>query len=188
MFGRLQRKASQSVASGPARRASSPAPAIGSQAALRRVQAKLDVSRPDDPAEREADRVADQVMRMIAPGFGAGAESNPNVLSVQRGAQVVTNHRIVYRSCEKHDRRCHHGTPQEVFLVRFRPPGAGRLMARRAVSSSRALGMTSGASAYTMGQRPSSPREQSGLWPILLATKLSWARIGLRRVALRERG
>ena len=31
-----------------------------------RVQAKLAVSAPDDPYEREADRVADQVMRMPA--------------------------------------------------------------------------------------------------------------------------
>jgi len=35
----------------------------------RAIQAKLTVSQPDDPYEREADRVADQVMRMAVPSF-----------------------------------------------------------------------------------------------------------------------
>jgi hypothetical protein len=33
------------------------------------LQAKLTVSRPDDPCEREADRVADEVMRMPEPAL-----------------------------------------------------------------------------------------------------------------------
>src|SRR4029450_3223282 len=45
---------------------------MGNQAVLRlmrsgRLQAKLNVSQPGDMYEREADRVADQVMRMPAP-------------------------------------------------------------------------------------------------------------------------
>lgn len=32
------------------------------------IQAQLKVSQPDDPDEKEADRVADQVMRMPDPG------------------------------------------------------------------------------------------------------------------------
>ena len=44
-----------------------PAP-CGNQALLRRLQAKLKVGSVDDPLEHEADRVADQVMRMPAPG------------------------------------------------------------------------------------------------------------------------
>src|SRR5262245_29669104 len=36
-----------------------------------RLQAKLTVSAPDDPFEREADRVADEVMRMPDPAVGA---------------------------------------------------------------------------------------------------------------------
>lgn len=32
------------------------------------IQAKLDISQPNDPDEQEADRVADRIMRMAAPG------------------------------------------------------------------------------------------------------------------------
>ena len=35
------------------------------------VQAKLSVSSPDDPQEKEADDIADKVMRMPAPGMAA---------------------------------------------------------------------------------------------------------------------
>ena len=43
-------------------------PAIhGNQARLRRIQAKLAIGPVDDPLEREADRIADQVMRMPTP-------------------------------------------------------------------------------------------------------------------------
>ena len=45
-------------------------PAFGNQALLRRLQPKLTVGAVDDPLEREADRVADQVMRMPEPGPG----------------------------------------------------------------------------------------------------------------------
>jgi hypothetical protein len=41
--------------------------AIGNQAALQRLQAKLTISQPGDSAELEADRVAEQVMRMPGP-------------------------------------------------------------------------------------------------------------------------
>ena len=44
----------------------SPAPR-GNQAQLRRLQAKLKVGSVNDPLEHEADRVADQVMRMTVP-------------------------------------------------------------------------------------------------------------------------
>ncbi len=40
---------------------------LGNQALLQRLQAKLTVSQAGDPAELEADRVADQVMRMSEP-------------------------------------------------------------------------------------------------------------------------
>ncbi len=59
-----------------------PAPPRGSAVAARRplfpaprlpVPAKLEVGRVDDPLEREADRVAGQVMRMAAPGVSAAA-------------------------------------------------------------------------------------------------------------------
>src|SRR5262245_43848951 len=40
---------------------------LGNRAVHRFLQAKLTVSHPDDPYEREADRVADTVMRMPEP-------------------------------------------------------------------------------------------------------------------------
>lgn len=43
-------------------------PALGNQATLRRLQPKLTIGAVDDPLEREADAVADQVMRMPTPG------------------------------------------------------------------------------------------------------------------------
>ena len=51
---------------GPAQRPS----AVGNQAALRRLQAKLAVGAADDPLEREADAAAEQVMRTPDPALG----------------------------------------------------------------------------------------------------------------------
>lgn len=45
---------------------------VGNRAAGRVAQAKLAVSRPEDPAEREADRVADRIMRTCAPCAAGG--------------------------------------------------------------------------------------------------------------------
>ncbi len=64
-----------------ARLGAAPLPAAGNQALqrlllARGVQAKLTVSQPGDPWEREADRVADQVTRMPEPG-GAGPAITP---------------------------------------------------------------------------------------------------------------
>jgi hypothetical protein len=58
--------------------------AVGNQAVLRKMQAKLEISQPGDPAEVEADRMADQVMRMpdsatgptgIGPAWTGGSET-----------------------------------------------------------------------------------------------------------------
>ena len=63
--------ASPQAAAAPVRglstRTLSPAP-CGNQAMLRRLQTKLKVGAVNDPLEHEADRVADQVMRMADPG------------------------------------------------------------------------------------------------------------------------
>lgn len=50
---------------------------IGNRAVGRLVQAKLEVGRPGDRFEREADRVADQVMRMPAQNVSAPAAQPP---------------------------------------------------------------------------------------------------------------
>lgn len=47
--------------------------AIGNQAALRRLQAKLTVGAANDPLEHEADAVADKVMRMADPALAVSA-------------------------------------------------------------------------------------------------------------------
>ena len=50
------------------------------------VQAKLEVSKPDDPFEREADAMAGKVMRMPAPGMEDKPQSSPTTVarSIQR--------------------------------------------------------------------------------------------------------
>jgi len=74
----LQRTAATPDAIGPARAAPSRPPSsrgVGNQTHLRRLQAKLRVGAVDDPLEREADAVADTVMRMPDPAsVGATAE------------------------------------------------------------------------------------------------------------------
>jgi outer membrane protein OmpA-like peptidoglycan-associated protein len=51
--------------------AAAPMSFAGNQAALRRLQAKLQVGAVNDPQEREADAFADRVMRMTAPAASA---------------------------------------------------------------------------------------------------------------------
>src|SRR6185295_16965699 len=58
------------------------------------VQAKLTVSQPDDPFEQEADRVADRVMRMDAPGVTvqrmcAGCEEEEELQRKETGSEAV---------------------------------------------------------------------------------------------------
>lgn len=56
------------------------------------VQPKLKIGAVNDPAEVEADRVADQVMRMSAPVAAAAPEApppNPNGPSINGGAPIV---------------------------------------------------------------------------------------------------
>ncbi len=53
------------------------------------VQAKLEVSHPDDPQEKEADAVADNVMRMAEPAGDAGGGEERKDEAVQRSAQVA---------------------------------------------------------------------------------------------------
>jgi len=62
---------------------SAPAP-IGNQARLRKVQPKLPISQPGDPAEVEADRVAGQVMRMPDSGPSLAAGSGGSESAIQR--------------------------------------------------------------------------------------------------------
>jgi outer membrane protein OmpA-like peptidoglycan-associated protein len=56
---------------------------IGNQAVGRLIQAKLQISRPGDKYEQEADRMADQVMRMpgpeVVPGASGAPRESPNI-------------------------------------------------------------------------------------------------------------
>ncbi len=54
-------------------------PMIGNHGVTRRLQAKLNVNVPGDHLEQEADRVADQVMRMPAPGNRVSQSASTNV-------------------------------------------------------------------------------------------------------------
>lgn len=58
------------------------------------VQSKLEVSQPDDPQEKEADSVADSVMRMEEPVAAAGEEKKEEGSpSVQRSPEAAAIHR-----------------------------------------------------------------------------------------------
>src|ERR1043166_8336787 len=59
---------------------------IGNNALGRLIQAKLKVSKPGDAYEREADRVADEVMRMPEPGAEreAATVEQSSILQIQR--------------------------------------------------------------------------------------------------------
>src|SRR5882724_205955 len=59
---------------------------IGNRAVGRLIQAKLKISRAGDAYEQEADRVADQVMRMPDPAttYEAGLSHQPEVPQIQR--------------------------------------------------------------------------------------------------------
>jgi len=66
--------------------------AIGNSAMTRLLvtgglQAKLTVSHPEDESEREADRVADQVMRMPEPQSGSALQRSP--LKIQRACNEI---------------------------------------------------------------------------------------------------
>lgn len=61
---------------------------IGNRALGRRIQAKLEISQPDDVHEQEADRVADQVMRTaIAPAEASSAFIQRNRASEQQPSE-----------------------------------------------------------------------------------------------------
>ena len=64
---------------------------IGNRAVGRLVQAKLNVGRPGDRFEREADRGADQVMRMPAQNVSAPAAQTrhqPQMRRLRRGEET----------------------------------------------------------------------------------------------------
>jgi hypothetical protein len=56
-----------------------PSPAVGPVPLSRPIQAKLEVGAADDPLEREADQVADRIMRMADPASVSSSESGQEV-------------------------------------------------------------------------------------------------------------
>src|SRR6185436_1642358 len=80
--------------------------------APRRIQAKLSVSQPTDEYEREADRVADQVMRMPEQTQAAGAQPQ------QSGEPPH-----VQRACEKCKDEIHREPSTEEELLEGQEPG-----------------------------------------------------------------
>jgi hypothetical protein len=55
-----------------------------------RIQPKLALSQPGDVYEQEADRVADEVMRMPEPGVGASSSVRPDVQRLSEGGEELT--------------------------------------------------------------------------------------------------
>ncbi|MGH9969842.1 MAG: DUF4157 domain-containing protein [Pyrinomonadaceae bacterium] len=66
------------------------------------IQPKLTISHPDDPYEREADRVADQVMRMPDPKLGLAVQRSPR--NIQRVCQNC-QHELQYQFEVNRDER-----------------------------------------------------------------------------------
>ena len=60
---------------------------LGNQAVGRMIQAKLTIGEPDDKYEREADQVADKVMRMPEP---AGSEDDESTVQAKPIANQIT--------------------------------------------------------------------------------------------------
>lgn len=56
------------------------------------IQAKLSVSQPDDPQEKEADKVADQVMRMAEPVAAAENNAAPNEDLQRKEEEKIDRH------------------------------------------------------------------------------------------------
>jgi outer membrane protein OmpA-like peptidoglycan-associated protein len=85
---------------------------FGNQAVLRTllnsgpaIQTKLAVNKPGDSFEQEADRVADQVMRMAAPsGFGQGARSSAAEQSKYAACQNEEQVQRKCAACEEEDK------------------------------------------------------------------------------------
>lgn len=69
---------------------------LGNQAVGRIIQAKLSISEPDDPYEREADQVADKVMRM--PDSVTSGEEETKVQTKPLSSQITP---LVHRMPEK---------------------------------------------------------------------------------------
>jgi len=78
------------------------------------IQAKLKVGAVDDPLEREADRVAEQVMRMPAAGLH-NSTMTPGAEGVQDDYPTLSDHpREVQRKCS-----C--GGSCDMFVIRNIP-------------------------------------------------------------------
>src|SRR5215213_1838871 len=89
---------------------------VGNQAVQRLIrspyiQAKLSISKPGDHFEQEADRVADTVMRMSAPGESlATSISQPQISRIQRKCAACEKEApVVQRACKN----CHGGPLEE---------------------------------------------------------------------------
>ena len=65
-----------------------------------RIQAKLEVGAVDDPLEREADHVAEQVMRMPEPAAAISPEASHASAKSQAGQSIASDHgALVQRKC-----------------------------------------------------------------------------------------
>lgn len=93
------------------------------------IQPKLAVSQPDDPYEREADRVAERVMRMAVPQSGAPQSNN-----LPSGNTKLPSAAFVSRKVE---RKCDHCEEEEERLQRkeAEPQAFGVQMKSLAISA-----------------------------------------------------
>lgn len=87
---------------------------LGNNALGRLIQAKLEISKPGDAYEQEADRVADQVMRMPEPGAEseAAAVEQPSLPQIQRMCNECEEEEHAMRKTAEEEKEEEHGHVQ----------------------------------------------------------------------------
>ena len=158
---RAPRQAAAALARSPSARTPSPAP-CGNQALLRRLQAKLKVGSVNDPLEHEADRVADQVMRMPAPGAAltsappqfsrkcAACEEEEKLQKKEAGPQAAAGE----APASVHEALCLPGQPLDAATRAYFEPRFGHDFSSVRVHSGPAAAQSArdvNAHAYTVG-------------------------------------
>ena len=161
-------------------------PVIGYHGVASRLPAKLRVNAPGDRYEQEADRVADQVMRMPQPDASAVPRLSDPVPRVQHkcscgGTCADCKAKCVRRVCCGLLPEPVPWTPRRPWSKTFYVHEASRWTPRPALSSSRYSGMISARLACTATGMLTSLHEVSTLRPIRWETILSFGQANMLR-------
>jgi hypothetical protein len=89
------------------------------------VQPKLEISEPDDPLERQADRVADEVMRMPESAYAGQSPPPPTRIAPARSHGAVPPEGKLLRACTE----CENDDGGEVAMLPKRTDGGAPTLA-----------------------------------------------------------